>query len=173
MKGIKPGDKLLVHAYKHNGVVYRSWERPLLIEKNEEHVILYNDKVVINEKKGTKWVAKEPALWFFPHDKWFNILCMFKNGCYEFYCNLASPYIYEENTIKFIDYDLDVKVYKDFSYRILDLVEFNRNRIKWEYGPKIVEIIWDAVVEIKRMIKEKSGFFDLNFIKELKHKINS
>jgi uncharacterized protein len=54
---------------------------------------------------------------------------MLKDTGINYYCNIASPFIMEQKTIKYIDYDLDIKVFADGSYKILDLKEFNRNRI--------------------------------------------
>ena len=34
--------------------------------------------------------------------------------------NIASPYIIEEGTIKYIDYDLDLRVFPDGSFKVLD-----------------------------------------------------
>ena len=33
---------------------------------------------------------------------------------------MASPYIIDENVIKYIDYDLDLRVFPDGGYKILD-----------------------------------------------------
>ena len=41
------------------------------------------------------------------------------SGIY-YYCNLASPTIYDGEAIKNIDYDLDVKLYPDRTYQVLD-----------------------------------------------------
>ena len=30
-----------------------------------------------------------------------------------YYCNLASPFVLDNEALKYIDYDLDVKVFKD------------------------------------------------------------
>ena len=42
-----------------------------------------------------------------------------KDGVY-YYCNLASPALYDREAIKYIDYDLDIKVFPDDSLIHLD-----------------------------------------------------
>ena len=32
---------------------------------------------------------------------------------FPYYCNMASPYYLDEEALKYIDYDLDVKVFTD------------------------------------------------------------
>lgn len=36
-----------------------------------------------------------------------------------YYCNLASPYVLDDEALKYIDYDLDVKVFPDGEKRLL------------------------------------------------------
>lgn len=164
---MKLNTKILVHAYKHNGLLYRSWAKPKVFQETDEYIILSNNNILITEKNGKKWVTKDPALWILFKDKWYNIICMFKDNGVNYYCNIASPYIAEDGTIKYIDYDLDIRVYEDMSYRILDLKEFNDHRIKWEYGPEVVKIIWETIDELKEMIKNKEGFFNQKLVADL------
>ncbi|QHX36415.1 DUF402 domain-containing protein [Spiroplasma sp. BIUS-1] len=160
----KTGDLVLVHAYKHSGKLYRSWEKVSVFEETDDYLILINEEVLITEVNGRKWKTNEPAIWFFFKNSWYNIICMFKERGINYYCNLASPYIFEEDTVKYIDYDLDFKVFNDNSYKILDLKEFNRNRMSWNYSAEIVDKVWESVDEIKSMIKNKVKPFDHDYV---------
>ncbi|WP_338985359.1 DUF402 domain-containing protein [Spiroplasma endosymbiont of Diplazon laetatorius] len=163
----KTGDLVLVHAYKHSGKLYRSWEKVSIFEETDDYLILINEEVLITEVNGRKWKTNEPAIWFFFKEGWYNIICMFKERGINYYCNLASPYIFEEGTVKYIDYDLDFKVFNDYSYKILDLKEFNRNRMSWNYSVEIVDKVWESVDEIKKMIKSKTKPFDHEFVSNI------
>ena len=44
-------------------------------------------------------------------DRWFNIIGQLKDYGIYFYCNIATPYIIDEKVIKYIDYDLDLRVF--------------------------------------------------------------
>ncbi|ALD66084.1 DUF402 domain-containing protein [Spiroplasma cantharicola] len=166
----KTGDLVFVHAYKHNGKLYRSWEKVSIFEETENYIILINEEVLITEVTGRKWKTNEPAIWFFFKEDWYNIICMFKERGINYYCNLASPYIFEEGTVKYIDYDLDFKVFNDFSYKILDLKEFNRNRITWNYSRDIIEKVWKSVDEIKEKIKTKQKPFVHEYVNDIWNK---
>lgn len=161
-----PGNSVLVHAYKHNGSLYRVWDKAIVFEDNEEYLILVNEEVFVTEINGRKWRTNEPAIWFFPKNYWFNVICMFKDKGINYYCNIASPCIMEAQTVKYIDYDLDIKLFNDYSYKILDLKEFNRNRIAFNYSRNLVELIWQQVDELKKMIKDREGMFDHDFATE-------
>lgn len=160
MYTLQVGDSVLVHAYKHNGSVYRSWESAVVLLLEEEYIVLVNEDVTVTELNGRKWKTNEPAIWIFNRKKWSNIICMFKETGINYYCNIASPFIMDKNTIKYIDYDLDIKVFADGSYKILDLKEFNRNRIAWKYTRYIVNVIWTEIDNLKYLIKNKKLIFE-------------
>ena len=46
-----------------------------------------------------------------------------EEGVY-YYCNLSSPFAYDSEALKYIDYDLDIKVYPDMTYTLLDEDEY-------------------------------------------------
>ncbi|WP_236607991.1 DUF402 domain-containing protein [Spiroplasma chrysopicola] len=159
METLKIGDVVLVHAYKHNGAIYRSWDAAIVLELNSDYLVLVNEDVTVTELNGRKWKTNEPAIWIFNRKNWSNIICMFKETGLNYYCNIASPFIMEGKTIKYIDYDLDIKVFSDGAYKILDLKEFNRNRIMWKYGQDIINMIWSEVDNLKNQIKNQTFIF--------------
>lgn len=165
--GVKPYDCVLVHAYKHNKDLYRCWEKSIIFKETDEYIAIINEEVLVTEINGRKWKTNEPAIWFFFKKKWYNVICMFKEKGINYYCNIASPFITEEETIKYIDYDLDIKVFNDGSYKILDLKEFNRNRMNWNYSKEIVDKLWLSVDELKIMIKNKDTVFQHKYVKKM------
>ena len=54
---------------------------------------------------------------FFYKDRWFNIIEQLKDYGIYFYCNIATPYIIDEKVIKYIDYDLDLRVFPNVSFK--------------------------------------------------------
>ncbi|WP_338969946.1 DUF402 domain-containing protein [Spiroplasma endosymbiont of Labia minor] len=160
MSNLAPYKKILIHAYKHNGQLYRIWNSAIVFKETDDYLVVINDNVTVTEVNGRKWKANEPAVWIFYKKNWFNVICMFKDYGINYYCNIASPYIIEDETLKYIDYDLDVKVFNDGSYKILDLKDFNRNRIEWSYPHTMIDIIWNEVDTLKKLIKKRKDFFD-------------
>ena len=81
-----------------------------------------------------------------------------KDGVY-YYCNLATPSLYDGEAIKNIDYDLDVKLYPDWSYRILDGNEYEMHAKMMHYPENIKKIIENELeVLLSLMENEKSPF---------------
>ena len=56
-----------------------------------------------------------------------------KTGIY-YYCNLASPSLYDGEAIKNIDYDLDVKLFPDGRIEILDEDEYEQHGREMGYS---------------------------------------
>jgi protein associated with RNAse G/E len=87
---IKPGDSVSIHAYKHNGNLYRVWEKAIVYQNNKDVLILINEDVLVTELNGRRWKTNEPAVWFFYKNEWFNVISMFKTKGINYYCNLEK-----------------------------------------------------------------------------------
>lgn len=153
-----------IHAYKHNGVLYRAWENSKVLEQDDEHIVLMNDKVKVKELDGRKWKTKEPAIIFFYKDKWFNIIVQFKDKGIFYYCNIASPYVIEEDTIKYIDYDLDLRVFPDGTYTILDQSEYDYNKKEMMYPIEMDTITKNSMDELIKLCVNKIGPFKKEYL---------
>ena len=53
---------------------------------------------------------------------------------------MSSPFVYDNNSLKYIDYDLDVKVFPDMSYMILDEDEYAAHKEQMNY-PEVIDQI--------------------------------
>ncbi|MGL4357107.1 MAG: DUF402 domain-containing protein [Cetobacterium sp.] len=60
--------------------------------------------------------------------KFFNATLTIKKDGFYYYANLSSPFFFEENTIKYIDYDYDVKKYPGKKFSIVDHNNFVTNK---------------------------------------------
>ena len=151
---LKEGQILSIHAYKHNGNLYRSWNNSIVLEDSEKYLVLVNENVIITEINGRKWTTIDPAIWLFFKNDWYNIICMIRNDGVHYYCNIASPFILDSQTVKYIDYDLDVKVFPNRSYKLLDLKEFKINRRIWKYPIPLQNTLWQNINKLKKGIKK-------------------
>jgi len=86
-----------------------------------------------------------------------------KDGVY-FYCNLSSPYLYDGEAIKYIDYDLDVKVFPDGKYVLLDEKEYKAHQDMMCYPDEVKGIIKDQMKMLISRIKNKEKPFGLSDI---------
>ncbi len=54
-----------------------------------------------------------------------------------YYCNLSSPFVCDEEALKYIDYDLDIKVYPNGKYHLLDEDEYEQHMRQMNYSSDI------------------------------------
>ena len=135
------GDVIKIHCYKHNGMIYKTWDKAIVLDITNEYIVLGNNNVLVTKKDGRSWHTKEPAIMFFYKDRWFNIIAQLKKNGLFYYCNIASPYVIDNGVIKYIDYDLDLRVFPDGAFRVLDRNEYNYHKKLMKYPYEINEII--------------------------------
>lgn len=153
------GKKYEIHGYKHNGKIHRSWDEAVLLEIHENYLIFGNEKTKVTESDGRTWRTKEPAVLYFFYNSWYNIIGQYKKTGIYYYCNMASPFIIEEGTIKYIDYDLDLRVFPDGSFKVLDRGEYKYHKKVMEYPEKIDKILKDELTNLINLVRKKSGAF--------------
>lgn len=163
MKSVKLGALVNVQAYKYDGTLYRQWNGAKIISDDDNYVscLLYKTKVI--EQNSQKWIIKEPTLWFFAKKEFFNATITPKEDGLYYYINLASPFFFEENTIKFIDFDYDIKIYPNKYYSVVDHIDFARNKEKW-YNQDIVNTIHQNITIITKKYHAKEDIFDEFYI---------
>lgn len=167
MKEIFKGEILTIQSFKHNKTFHRLWRQSTVIDYHADWVIMGNHKTKVIEQGGRNWITQEPTITFFYRKYWFNIIAMLRKDGIYYYCNLSSPYVIDEEALKYIDYDLDVKVMLDFKYQILDRNEFERHIKKLDYPPKLVSIIEKELKVLLNMIEKRSIPFNHEYIKTL------
>ena len=157
---IKKGDKLQIQCYKHNHKVHRSWDEAVVLDVKEDYIVCGNDRTLVTEAEGNTWRTKEPAVMYFFKDKWYNIIVQLKKEGITYYCNIASPYIIEENTIKYIDYDLDLRIFQTGSFKILDKQEYNYHKKKMKYSNELDIIIRSSLSELIKDYRGNKIYFN-------------
>lgn len=160
----KPFDEIQIQSYKHDESLHRIWEKATVIFSDEEVTIVANQRTKVIEANGRFWHTREPSVSWFYKKHWFNIIAIIKKDGMHYYCNIASPYVIDEEGLKYIDYDLDVKVVNDFSYTTLDRNEYNRHKDKMDYPKELKVVLEEELKVLKKMIESKEGPFDISTV---------
>ena len=160
MKKIKVGDTLSIHCYKHNGKLYQTSSEATVLEISDDVLICANHKTKITEEDGKQYRTREPAVMFFYPDKWFNIIGQLKKYGLFYYCNIATPFLIDDGIIKYIDYDLDLRVFPDGAFKVLDNNEYNYHKKLMNYPAEIDKIIKRELTELIDMKRKNLGPFN-------------
>lgn len=157
---MKRGENYNIHSYKHNGKIHRTWDEAVLLDETDEYYVFGNNRTKVIESDGRFWRTKEPAIIYFFKNRWFNVIGQLKDNGIYYYCNLASPCIIEDKTIKYIDYDLDLRVFPDHIYKILDRGEYNYHKKIMDYPDAIDKIINEELQKLIHIVKDRGIPFD-------------
>jgi len=160
MKNICIGDKYQIQCYKHNGKIHRAWNEAVVLDIKKDYIVFGNNKTKVTESQGTFWNTKEPAVMYFFKNRWYNVIAQLKKDGIYYYCNIASPFILEEGTIKYIDYDLDLRVFPTGQYKILDRLEYDYHKRIMGYSEELDLIINRALDDLISEYKSSSNIFN-------------
>ena len=161
---LKVGERLTIHCYKHDGTLHRTWDEATVLFEDDEKLICANKETVVTENDGHSHRTNEPAILFFYKKHWFNVIGQLKPYGLFYYCNIASPYVIDCDVLKYIDYDLDLRVFNDGAFKILDRNEYNYHKKLMKYPREVNYIIKEELSSLIEMKKAGEFPFDTHVI---------
>ena len=163
------GSQVYIQSFKHDGSLHRTWAKGFVIEAGPRRVIAVTNKTWVTEADGRRWFTREPAICFFYPDHWYNVITMIRKTGIYYYCNLASPSLYDGEAIKNIDYDLDVKLLPDGRIEILDEDEYEQHGREMGYSEPLKHAVEKEMDVLIGKIKRKESPFNQKEIECLYH----
>ncbi|RDW20873.1 hypothetical protein CWR48_04515 [Oceanobacillus arenosus] len=160
----KAGSNMQIQSYKHNGQLHRIWENTIVLKGTETVIIGANDKTPVIESDGRTWITREPAICYFHSKYWFNIIAMIREDGIHYYCNISSPFVYDEEALKYIDYDLDLKVFPDMTFKILDEDEYDEHKRQMNYPLVLDRILHHNMEQLIKVVRMRRGPFAPDFV---------
>ena len=158
------GSKIVLQSYKHDQSLHRIWEQATVLEENDDFIVVANKRTKVIEANGRYWYTKEPSVSYFYKNRWYNVIGIIKPTGVSYYCNISSPTLVDDEALKYIDYDLDVKVIVDGTYTILDRNEYKKHQRIMNYPESICKILESEMEDLKERIKNKEEPFQTNCI---------
>ena len=160
----KEGEFVTIQSYKHDGKLHRTWRDTMVLKTSEHSMLGVNDHTLVTESDGRRWVPREPAIVYFHKKYWFNVIAMIREKGVSYYCNLASPFLLDDEALKYIDYDLDIKVFPDGEKRLLDVDEYEMHSKMMNYPNDIDFILKENVKILVDWINNGDGPFSVCYI---------
>lgn len=151
-------ENIVLESKKHDQSLHRRWQENIIIYKDEHIVVGFNNRTVVDEINKPQWVTENPAIFYFDQRYWFNIVLILTDQPF-YYCNLSSPFYYNKGVLQYIDYDLDVIVQLDGSYKIVDQEEYHENCRYYHYPQEVQYHIATHLDLLLKWIDQENGFF--------------
>ena len=156
-----------IQSYKHDGALHRCWESNFLISETDDFYITASTRTRVVETDGRRWFSKEPAVSFFHKRDWYNVIAMIKDEGIIFYVNLASPTLMSEGMLRYIDYDLDFKLFPDGTIVTLDEREHEHHKQKYNYPSDLLQVIELAKQQVLAHLERRDYPFDPTLVTTL------
>ena len=134
-----------------------------MIEHTNSLLIFYGefDREVKHEHLGVirRGTISYEFYWL---DRYYNVFRFHEpDGAFRnFYCNINLPPVFENGVLDYVDLEIDVIVYKDFSYKILDEDEFEENSKIYDYSDELISKTRRTLDEVLTLIKSRNFPFD-------------
>jgi protein associated with RNAse G/E len=155
---------ILVRAYKYDGVLHRTWDAELI--RQEDSLVVLDAKFpdeIVHDLLGTI-ASGTRSLEYYWLDRWYNVFRFARpdGTLRNYYCNVNVPASFDGKTLSYVDLDLDILVDPDFSYRVLDVEDFERNASRYGYTEEVQANARKALEELINMIAGRAfPFADL------------
>lgn len=156
---------ITINSRKYDGALHRSWKAELIETKDSllEFIGVF-DQEIKHPHLGVirpKTVSYE----FYWLERWFNVFRFHEpdRTLRNFYCNINMPPKFGNGVLDYIDLDVDIVVWKDFSRQILDIEEFEENSDKYNYPIALREKVSASLSELLSLIDNRVFPFDYKF----------
>lgn len=146
-------------AKKHDNSFHRSWEKNTILKNTAKEIIGVNERTLVTNSDLSSFRTTNRALFYFSKEKWFNIIHIDDHLNPYYYCNLSSPHEVKDDVLTYVDYDIDVEVDKNFNYQVLDLNEFEMNKIHFNYSNQIDNLLKASMKDLIKTIEKRELIF--------------
>ena len=153
---------IIVRAHKYDGNEHRRW--PALLAEQTGSLLVLDavfEEDIEHDLLG-KVASGTISIEYYWLDRWYNVFrfCDREGKVQNFYCNVTMPPSLDGGVLSYVDLDIDVLVKPDFSYRVLDLDDFEENASRYGYSAEVQEKAHAALSELIALIETRSFPFD-------------
>ncbi len=149
---------ITVRACKYDGAGDRTWKAQILRQEGSLLVLDATfDREIQHDFLGTIACGTSSVEYYWL-DRWYNIFRFAKPSgeLRGFYCNINLPPVFNGELLSYVDLDIDILVEPDFSFRTIDLEEFEDNTVRLGYSAEIRAGAERAVEELSKMIQTRA-----------------
>ncbi len=154
--------KSIINSRKFDGKIHRSWECELLEETDSFLLFVGEFSEEVHHPKLGIIRCGTISYEYYWLNRMYNVFRFNEpdGSLRNYYCNINLPPTFENGVLDFVDLDIDILVWRDFSLEILDLDEFEENAKKFGYSKSLKRQIRQAFDELKMIINARKFPFD-------------
>jgi uncharacterized protein len=147
---------------KYDGREHRRW--PARIARTAGSLLVLDavfDEEIEHELLGTISAGTISTEYYWL-DRWYNVFRFSDSNqrIRNFYCNINQPPSFDGRVLSYIDLDIDVLVAPDFTYKILDVDDFEVNAKRYGYPDEVQTNARRALAELISLIEARAFPFN-------------
>lgn len=154
--------QIIVQVRRYDGTEHRRWKASLsrregsLLVLDAEFEFDVQHQLLGDIQRGTRTIE------YYWLDHWYNVFRFLNQDGRTrlFYCNVNMPPAFAEDTLSYIDLEIDILVQPDLSYQVLDLDEFEKHAELFRYDDDTRRQAHSAVIDLIAMIEMRQFPFD-------------
>lgn len=155
-------EKVTIISRKADNEISKSWDAELIEKQNS--LLVFKGKFEAEIRHRFLGVIRPGTISYeyYWSDSWFNVFRFHEpDGSFRnFYCNVNTPPKFANNVLDYVDLDIDIIVWRDLSYSILDLDEYEQNSVIFNYSNEFKKEGKEALNKLVFMIENKLFPFD-------------
>lgn len=152
------GPIVTINSLKYDNSVRKTWSAAL-VEHSHERLVLEGvfDRDIDHPDLG-HIDSGTISIEYFWLNNWYSIFKFLSPArkLRNYYCNVNMPPVFSGSTLNYVDLDLDIIVWPDSRYSVLDADEFEENAIRFAYPQTVREGAIQALDELITLIKTGS-----------------
>jgi len=155
-------EQITVNSRKYDGKVRRTWTCELA-ERSDQLIVLRGEFDSDVEHPGLGSIRRGTISYeYFWLTHWYNIFRFHEpeGTLRNYYCNVAIPPTFADGTLDYVDLDIDILVWPDGRYEVVDRDDFERNALKYGYSDEVRQRAEESVNELIGMIEKREFPFD-------------
>lgn len=154
---------MIVAVFKYGGSQHLTYPVQVLRETESEFRLLGEwGRTVVHTTRGRDFVMENQSIEFLWTDRPYTVAvtCDGNGVIRSYYCNINLPVERGEGRITYVDLDLDLWVYPDLTYKVLDEDEFLAHSVKYGYPPEVIALARQALADLIGVVESRGYPFD-------------
>jgi uncharacterized protein len=147
-----------VNSRKFDGSIRRSWQCEL-IEQDGSLLAFVGEFDTTVEHPDLGRIEKGTISYeYYWLDRWYSIFRFHEpsGSLRNFYCNINMPPRFSGGVLDYIDLDIDILVWPDLRYDVLDRDDYETNATRFGYTMHIKEKVEEALNELLELIETRN-----------------
>jgi protein associated with RNAse G/E len=154
--------KILVHSTKYDGSLHYRYDTMLVREDAALLVVYMAPGTAIQSYRGSM-IADNHNLQLYWADRPYNLHVSWYADWRprNHYINVATPAVWSDGQLHFVDLDLDV-IWRSSTGEVIldDEDEFDLHQVRYGYPRELIEQSWRSSTEVRELIAQRSYPFD-------------